>query len=51
MQHARLDTRRRVECTCFVPLVAGELRMLIPSMAVGAIIDRSCIADGVDNTC
>jgi hypothetical protein len=44
---ARLDTMRRVESACEVPPGAGLLQLLIPGMAVGVIIDRHCVADGV----
>jgi len=41
-----LDTTRRVE----VPPGAGVLRLLVPGMAVGVLIDRRCVADGVEVT-
>jgi hypothetical protein len=47
MPDARLDTTRRVESACEVPPGAGVLRLLVPGMAVGVIIDRRCVADGV----
>jgi hypothetical protein len=39
MQNARLDTMRRVESVCEVPLGAGVLRLLVLGMTVGVIID------------
>jgi hypothetical protein len=48
MPDARLDTTRRVESVCLVPLGAGVLRLLVPGMAVGVIIDCHCVADGVE---
>jgi len=48
MPDAGLDTTRRVESVCMVPLRAGVLRLLAPGVAVGVIIDRRCVADGVD---
>jgi hypothetical protein len=45
-----LDTMRRVESVCVIPLGAGVLRLLLPSVAVGVIIDRCCVADGVKVT-
>jgi hypothetical protein len=33
-----------------VPLGAGVLRHLVPGVAVGVIIDRRCVADGVEVT-
>jgi hypothetical protein len=50
MPDARLDITRRVESVCEVPLGAGVLRLLVPGMAVGVIIDRRCGADGVTVT-
>jgi hypothetical protein len=50
MPDARLDTTRRVESVCEVPLGAGVLRLLVPGMVVGVIIDRRCVADGVTVT-
>jgi len=42
-----LDTTQHVESGCDVPLGAGVLRLLVPGVAVGVIIDRCCVADGV----
>jgi hypothetical protein len=50
MPDARLDTTRRVESVCEVPPGAGVLRVLVPGMGVGVIIDRCCVADGVTVT-
>jgi len=33
-----------------IPLGAGVLRLLVPGVAVGVIIDRHCVADGVEVT-
>jgi hypothetical protein len=51
MPDARLDTTRCVESVCGVHLGAGVLNLLEPSMAVGVIIDRRCVADGVTVMC
>jgi len=51
MPDAGLDTTQRVESVCVVPLGAGVLRLLVPGMAVGVIIDHRCIADGAEVTC
>jgi hypothetical protein len=48
MRDTGLDTMRRVESVCVVPLEAGVLRPLVPGMAVGVIIDRRCVADWVE---
>jgi hypothetical protein len=50
MPDTGLDTTRRVESVCMVPLGAGVLRLLVPGVAVGVIIDRRCVADGVEVT-
>ena len=42
--NAGLDTTRRVE----VPPGAGVLRLLATGVAVGVLIDRRCVADGVE---
>jgi hypothetical protein len=34
-----------------VLLYAGVLRLLVPSVEVGVIIDRRCVADRVEVTC
>jgi len=50
MSDAELDTKRRVESVCMVPLGAGVLRLLVPGVAVGVCIDRRCVVDGVEAT-
>jgi len=50
MMDVGLDTTRRVESVCIFPLGAGVLRLLVPGVAVGVIIDRRCVADGVEVT-
>jgi len=50
MPDAGLDTTRRVESVCMVPLGAGVLQLLVPSVAVGVIIDRRGVVDGVEAT-
>jgi len=47
MPDAGLDTTRRVESVCEVPLGAGVLYLLVSGVAVGVIIDRHCVADGL----
>jgi len=50
MPDVGLDTTRRVESGCMVSLGAGVLRVLVPGVAVGVIIDRRCVVDGVEAT-
>jgi len=50
MPDAGLDTTRRVEPVYVIPLGAGVLRLLVSGVAVGVIIDRRCVADGVEVT-
>jgi len=50
MPDAGLDTTRRIESVCVIPLGPGVLRLLVPGVAVGVIIDRRCVADGVEVT-
>jgi hypothetical protein len=50
MPDAELDTMQRVESVCMVPLGGGVLRLLEPGVAVGVIIDRRCVVDGVEAT-
>jgi hypothetical protein len=50
MPDAELDTTRRVESVCIVPLGGGVSRLLVPGVAVGVIIDRRCVVDGVEAT-
>ena len=47
MPDAGLDTTRSVDSVCEVPLCAGLLGLLVPGVAVGVIIDRRCVVDGV----
>jgi len=48
MPDAGLDTTRRIESVCMAPLGAGVLRLLVPGVAVGVIIDSRYVADGVE---
>jgi hypothetical protein len=48
MPDAELDTTRRVESVCMVPLGAGLLRLLVPGVAVGVIIEHRWVVDGVE---
>jgi hypothetical protein len=50
MPDARLDTMRCVEFVCMVPLGAGVVQLLPPGVAVGVIIARGGVADGVEVT-
>jgi len=50
MPDAGLDTTRRLESVCMVPLGAGVLRLLVPGVAAGVIIDSLCVTDGVEVT-
>jgi len=50
MPDAGLDTTRRIESVWVIPLGTGVLRLLVPGVAVGVIIDRRCVADGVEVT-
>jgi len=47
MPDAGLDTTRRINSVFEVPLRAGALRLLVPGVAVGVIIHRHCVVDGV----
>ena len=47
---AGMDTTRRIESVCMVPLRAGVLRLLVHGVAVGVIVDRRCVVDGVEVT-
>jgi hypothetical protein len=47
---AGLHTTRRVESVCVIPLRAGVLRLLVPGVVVGVIINRRCVAEGVEVT-
>jgi hypothetical protein len=50
MPDAGLDTTRNVESVSMVPLGPGVLRLLVPGVAVGIIIDHRWVADGVEVT-
>jgi hypothetical protein len=50
MLDERQDTTQRIESVCEVPPGAGVLRLLVPGMAVGEIIDSCCVADRVTVT-
>jgi hypothetical protein len=50
MPDAGLDTMQSVESVCVIPLGAGVLRLVVPGVAVGVIIDCRCVADGVEVT-
>jgi hypothetical protein len=50
MPDAGLDTMRRAESVCVIPLGAGVLRLIVPGVAVRLIIDDRCVADGVEVT-
>jgi hypothetical protein len=48
MPDAGWDTMRRVQPACVVQLGAGVLRRHVPGVAVGVIIDRHSVVDGVE---
>jgi len=48
MPDAGLDTMQCVESVCTVPLGAAVFRLLVSGVVVGVIIDRRCVADGVE---
>jgi len=50
MPDASLETTRRIESVCDVPLGADMLPPIVPGMVVGVFIDCSSIADGVEVT-
>ena len=50
MPDARQHTTRCVESVCEVPQGASVLQLLVPGMAVGGIIDRHYVVDGVEVT-
>jgi hypothetical protein len=50
MPDAGLDTMQHIESVCVFPLGAGRLHLLVPSVAVGVIRDRRCVADVVKVT-
>ena len=47
MPDVGLNTRGRVESVCEVPLGAGVVRLRVPGVAVGVIIDGRCVMDRV----
>jgi hypothetical protein len=50
MPDVGLDTTRHVQSVSVIPLGAGVLRLPVPGVAVGVIIDRRCGADRVEVT-
>jgi hypothetical protein len=50
MPDSGLDTTRHDESVCKIPLGAGVLRLHVPSMAVGELIDSHSVVDGVEVT-
>jgi hypothetical protein len=50
MPDAGLDTTQCVESVGVILLGTGVLRLHVPDVAVGIIIDRHCVADGVEVT-
>jgi len=50
MPDVGLDTTRRVESVCKVPPGVDVLRLVVPGMAVGVLIDCRSVADGVEVT-
>jgi hypothetical protein len=48
MPDAGWDTMRPVRPACVVQLGAGVLRRHVPGVAVGVIIDRHSVVDGVE---
>jgi len=50
MPDVGLDTTRSVESACVILLGAAVLRLHVPGVAVGVMIDRHCVADGVKVT-
>jgi len=50
MTDAGLATTQRVESVCIVPLGACVLRLFVPGVRVGVIIDRQCVEDMVEVT-
>jgi hypothetical protein len=47
---AGLNTMQCIKSVCVIVLGAGVLRLLVPGMSVGVIIDYRCVADGVEVT-
>ena len=50
MLDAGLDMTPRIKSVCVIPLGSGAVRLLVPGVAVRVIIDRRCVADGVEVT-
>jgi len=50
MPDGGLNATRRVGSVCEVPLGAGALRLLLPGLRVGVLIDRCCVVNGVEVT-
>jgi hypothetical protein len=48
MPDAGLDTTRCVDLEHMVPLYGAVLRLLVPGVVVGVIIECCCVADGVE---
>jgi hypothetical protein len=48
--NAVLDTTRPSESGGVVPQDAGLLRLLVPGVAIGVIIDCRCVLEGVEVT-
>jgi hypothetical protein len=51
MPDVGLDTMRRVESVCVLPVGTGMLRLHVHGVAVVLIINHRCEADGVKVTC
>jgi len=45
-----LDRTPSVESACVVPAGAAAVRLLVPGVAVGVVIDCRCVADWVEVT-
>jgi hypothetical protein len=50
MKDTGLDITRHVESVCMVLMPPGVLRLLVPGVAVGVIMDHHWVADGVEVT-
>jgi hypothetical protein len=51
MPDGGLDTTRHIEYVCVIPLGTGVLHLLVPGVAVGVIIECSCVADRMEVMC
>jgi len=51
MLYAGLDTPRRIESVCKIPPGVGVLRLLVPGVAIGVLIDCRSITHWVEVTC